>query len=289
MPPAESGPPEGRPPAPRDRRPPVPAEITQEELERVIRRASDLQFRSSTAVGGSIGAQEVIQIGAEVGLEERHIRQALAEVQATSLLPETPEDTGLAHRLFGPAIVSASRVVPGSPDDVEANLEPHLSEKELLQRVRSRPGRSLWEPAAGLIPQMRRNLDFTRRAYALAKARSLQVVTEPLENGWSLVTLTADLRNIRTENAGLLLTMLPLGGLAGGVILTVTTGGGLLPILGGVGIFSGSIGLGAGIARAATAKLRARVELALQGLLDRLESGEDLVRAREPWHQRLPW
>ncbi|WP_419949577.1 hypothetical protein [Candidatus Palauibacter sp.] len=289
MPPADFGPEEGRPPARRQGRPPVPSTISQEQLERVIRRASELQFRSSTAVGGSIESQEVVQIGAEVGLDERHVRQALAEVQAASLLPETPEDSGLARRLFGPAIVSASRVVPGTPADVEANLESHLSERELLQRVRSRPGRTLWEPAAGLVPQMRRNLDFTGRGYALAKARSLQVVTEPLENGWSLVTMTADMRNVRTEHAGWLLTMLPLGGIGGAVGLTLATGGGLLPILGGVVIVSGATGLGAGIARGGTTQIRRRMELALQGLLDRLESGEDLVHAREPWHQKLPW
>ena len=289
MPPADSGPEEGRPPARRQGRPPVPSTISQEELERVIRRASELQFRSSTAPGGSIESQDVIQIGAEVGLDERHVRQALAEVQATSLLPEAPEDSGLARRLFGPAIIIASRVVPGRPADIEANLESHLSEKELLQRVRTRPGRTLWEPAAGLVPQMRRNMDFTGRGYILAKARSLQVVTEPLEDGWALVTLTADMRNRRAEFAGWSLTMLPLGGIGGAVGITLATGGGLLPILGGVVLASGCVGLGASIARGGTTQIRTRMELALQGLLDRLERGEDLVRAREPWHHRLPW
>ena len=288
MPPADSGPEEGQPPARRQRRPPLPSTISQEELERVIRRASELQFRGSTAVDGSIESQDVIQIGAEVGLDERHVRQALAEVQATSLLPETPEDTGLARRLFGPAIVTASRVVPGSPADIEANLEPHLSERELLQRVRTRPGRSMWEPAAGLVPQMRRNLDFTGRGYTLAKARGLQVVTEPVEDGWSLVTLTADMRNARAENAGWF-TLLPLGGIGGGVGITLATGGGILPILGGVVLASGCVALATAGARGTVTKLRERMELTLQGLLDRLESGEDLVRAREPWHQKLPW
>ncbi|WP_419936361.1 hypothetical protein [Candidatus Palauibacter sp.] len=289
MPPADSGPGEGRPPAPAVSRPSVPATITREQLERVIRRASDLQFRSSTAVDGSIGSREVIQIGAEVGLEERHVRQALAEVEAASLLPETPADTGLARRLCGPAIVSASRVAPGRPDDIEANLEPYLSEKELLKRVRSRPGRSLWEPAAGLVPQMRRGLDFSGRGYTLAKARSLQVVTEPLENGWSLVTLTADMTNVRKEHLGGWFGGMTVGGIAGGLGLTLATGGGILPILGGVAIFSGCMGVATVSARSTMAKLRQRMELSLQGLLDRLERGEELAGAREPWHQKLPW
>ena len=266
-----------------------PTTISREQLERVIRRASDLQFRGSTAVGGSIDSREVVQIGAEVGLEERHVRQALAEVQAASLLPEAPDDAGLARRLCGSAIVSASRVVPGNPARIEAKLAPHLEEKELLKRVRSRPGRSLWEPAAGLVPQMRRGLDLGGRGYTLAKARSLRVATEPLEDGWSLVTLTADMTNVRKEHLGGWFAGMTAGGVAGGLGLTLATGGGILPILGGVAFLSGCLGVATAAARSTMGRLRARMELALQGLLDRLEGGDDLVRAREPWHQKLPW
>ena len=35
----------------------------------------------------------------------------------------------------------------------------YLKDQELLKQIRSRPGRSLWEPAAGLISQMRRAMD----------------------------------------------------------------------------------------------------------------------------------
>ena len=289
MPPADTGPEQGRPPVRREGRPPFPSTISQEELERVIRRASDLQFRGSTAVGGDIGSQEVVQIGAEVGLDERHVRQALAEVQAASLLPEAPEDAGLARRLCGAAIVSASRVAPGSPADIEANLDPHLAEKELLKRVRSRPGLSLWEPATGIVPQMRRGLDFGGRGYTLAKARSLRVVTEPLENGWSLVTLTADMTNVRREHLGGWFGGMTVGGLASGLGVTLATGGGVLSILGGVALVSGFVGGATVFARSTMGKLRERMELALEGLLDRLERGEDLGGVREPWRRRLPW
>ncbi|WP_419161412.1 hypothetical protein [Candidatus Palauibacter sp.] len=270
-----------------ERRPPGSETITREQLERVIRRASDLQFRDSTAVGGTLRSGEVVQIGAEVGLEERHVRQALAEVQAASLLPTPPADTGLARRLCGPAIVSASRVVPGSPPEIEANLEPHLREKELLKRVRSRSGGSLWEPAAGLVAQMRRNLDVGGRGYTLAKARSLQVAVEPLENGWSLVSLTADIANVRAEHLGGWFAGMTIGGIASGVGLALATGGGILPVFGGIIIFSGCMGVATVSARSTMGKLRQRMELALEGLLDRLERGENLSSAEQPWHRKL--
>ena len=272
---------------PPGRRPSLPQTVTQEQLERVIRRASDLQFRSSTAIGGELGAGDVVQIGAEVGLEERYVRQALAEIEAASLIPDAPSDEGLARRIVGSAIVSTSRVVPGSPADVEANLESYLREEELLRQVRSRPGGSLWEPGTGLVSQMRRAMDVGGRRYTLAKSRNLQVSVEALESGWSLVTLTADIGNMRAERLGGWFAGMGLGGAAGGFGLFMAAGGGVLPILGGLAIFSGFTAIAAASAWADMRKVRQRMELALQGLLDRLERGENLRSAEEPWHRKL--
>ncbi|MDE2661685.1 MAG: hypothetical protein OXI39_01605 [Gemmatimonadota bacterium] len=269
------------------RRSSLPRTVTQEQLERVIRRASDLQFRSSTSVGGELAAGEVVQIGAEVGIEERYVRQALAEVEAASLIPDAPPDEGLARRIVGSAIVSTSRVVPGSPADVEANLESYLREEELLRQVRSRSGGSLWEPGTGLVSQMRRAMDVGGRRYTLAKARNLQVSVEALESGWSLATLTADIGNMRAERIGGWFAGMGLGGAAGGFGLFMATGGGVLPLLGGLAIFSGFTAIATVSARADMRKVRQRMELALQGLLDRLERGENLRSAEEPWHRKL--
>ncbi len=270
-----------------ERRSSLPRTVTQEQLERVIRRASDLQFRSSTSVGGELGASEVVRIGEEVGLEERYVRQALAEVEAASLIPDAPRDEGLARRIVGSAIVSTSRVVPGSPADVEANLESYLREEELLRQVRSRSGGSLWEPGTGLVTQMRRAMDVGGRRYTLAKSRSLQVSVKALESGWSLVTLTADVGNMRAERLGGWFTGMGLGGAAAGFGLFVALGVGILPLVGGLAIFSGFAAVATVSARADMRKVRRRMELALQGLLDRLERGDHLRSAEEPWHRRL--
>ena len=269
------------------RRSSLPRTVTQEQLERVIRRASDLQFRSSTSVGGELGAGDVVQIGAEVGLEERYVRQALAEIEAASLIPAAPSDEGLVRRIVGSAIVSTSRVVPGSPADVEANLESYLREAELLRQVRSRPGGSLWEPGTGLVSQMRMAMDVGGRRYTLAKSRNLQVSVEALENGWSLVTLTADIGNMRAARLGRWFAGMGLGGAAAGFGLFMTTGGGVLPLVGGMAIFCGCTWVAAVSARAEMRKVGQRMELALQGLLDRLERGENLRSAEEPWHRKL--
>ena len=261
--------------------------VTREQLERVILRASDLQFRRSRPDDGELRAGEVVQIGAEVGIEERYIRQALAEVEAASLVPDAPPDEGLARRIAGPAIVSTSRVVPGSPAEVEANLESYLRQEELLRQVRSRSGGSRWEPGSGLVHQMRRAFDVGGRRYTLARTRDLQVRVAALESGWSLVTLTADVGNIRTEHLAGWFTGMGLAGTAGGVGLFMATGGGILPLVGGVAILSGFAALATVSARAGLRKAGQRTKLALEGLLDRLERGENLRSEEEPWHRKL--
>ena len=261
--------------------------VTREQLERVILRASDLQSRRSKAVEGELRAGDVVQIGAEVGIEERYIRQALAEVEAASLIPDAPPDEGLARRIAGPAITSASRVVPGSPSEVEVNLASHLRQEELLRQVRSRSGGSLWEPGTGLVHHVRRAFDVGGRRYALAKARDLQISVEALESGWSLVTLTANIRNLRTEQLAGWFTGMGLAGAASGVGLFIATGGGPLPLLGGLAIFSGLAALATVCARAGVRKANQRIQLALESLLDRLERGENLQSREEPWHRKL--
>lgn len=265
----------------------LPGSVSAAQLERVIRRASDLQFRASSEVGSDLGADEVLRIGSEVGLDQRYVRQALAEVQAEALVPRPPDDDGLARRVVGPGLVQVSRVVPGEAAEVDAKLADHLSDRELLKPVRSRPGRSLWEPAGGLVSTMRRAMDVSGHGYQLARAKSLQVAVEGLEPGWSLVTLTADLRNERTEALAGFFSAFGAAGVAAGIVL-VAVGGPELPfLLGSTLAGGGAVGGATWASRAYLRRRRERMELALQGLLDRLERGEELGRTGPSWHERL--
>lgn len=257
--------------------------VTPAQLERVIRRASDLQFRDSSGEEGSLDAAEVVRIGGEVGLEPRYVQQALAEVQAEALVPAMPADNGMAQRLFGSGLVRASRVVPGDRNEVEGKLEEHLRERELLKQVRSRPGLSLWEPAGGVVSSMRRAMDVSGHGYELAKARNVQVAIEQLESGWSLVTLTADVRNARNQAAGAYYTAFLGSSIGISVAILATAGIAALPLIGAVAVGAAGFG-GATWATGASVRRRyARMELALQGLLDRMELGESLAGEESSW------
>ncbi len=257
--------------------------VTRAQLERVIRRASDLQFRDSSDTSSALDAAEVVRIGGEVGLDSRYVQQALAEVQAEALVPAMPADRALAQRLFGSGLVRASRVVPGDRPEVEEKLEEHLSERELMNQVRSRSGLSLWEPAGGLISSMRRAMDVAGHGYELAKARNLQVAIEQLERAWSLVTLTADLRNLRNQVAGGFYGAFMSSSIGISVAILATAGIALLPIIGAVAVGAAGFGGATWATGAIVRRRHARMELKLQGLLDRLELGESLAGAEGSW------
>ena len=179
---------------------PVPGEVSREQLEKVIHRAAELQF-GRPETGETLDVEEVQRIAEEVGLESRHVRQALAEVRADALTPSRPEDRSLATRLWGEAVVVESRVVPGGPEEVQEKLRSYLSDRESLRCVRDRPGQQVWEPASDLMSQLQRGLDFSGRGYELAKTKTLTVLTQPREEGRTLVSLVADIRNTRAGHA----------------------------------------------------------------------------------------
>ena len=178
----------------------MPSEISREQLEKVIHRAAELQFGQGDKPD-SLEADEVLRIAEEVGLEGRHVRQALAEMRADALLPAQPGDRSLATRLWGEAMIVESRVVPGDPDEVLSRRGRYLADRESLRCVRDRPGQQVWEPASDLMSQIQRGLDFSGRGYELASAKTLTVLTQPLEEGRTLVSVIADISNTRTGHA----------------------------------------------------------------------------------------
>lgn len=254
------------------------------DLERVIRRAAELQHSGGGESPDALSEEEVVRIGREVGLESRHVRRALAEHRAESLVPTLPGDEA-PLKVLGEGRVRASRAVPGTRAEVQEKVEDHFRSRESLRAVRRRPGRSLWEPAGSLLSKMQRTLDVGGRGYELAEARSVELSVASLEAGWSLATLTVDARNLRSRHAVnwmagsapfYLAAALALE-LAAGVPWLVTgplAGGGLLATAAAGGGWS-------------YGKKRTRLELVLSGLLDRLEQGGALEPESPGWRERF--
>lgn len=260
-------------------------DLPADRLEHVIRRAAELQHSAGDASPDTLSRDEVLRIGREVGLEPRHVRRALAEQRAESLLPQMPEDDAVL-RTLGSGLVRASRAVPGDRAEVQEKVEEHFRTRESLQAVRQRPGRSLWEPAEGLLSKMQRTMDVGGRGYELAEARSVELSVSDLEEGWSLVALTVDARNVRGQHA-----VSWLAGSAPGWFLAALTfelALGVPWLVTGPLAGAGVLGTGAVGGRWSFERKRRRMELVVSGLLDRLEQGAGLEPDRPPgWRERL--
>lgn len=257
--------------------------LDREQLDRVIRRASELQHAGSDVTANErIPESEVLRIGREVGLDPEHVRRALGELRAEGLLPSTERDTGVLTRLVGPARIGASRVVPGAGGELLESLEGYLERGESLRQVRKRAGRSRWEPAEGLVASLQRGIGWGGRSYDLARIRALEVSVEPLDEESTLVAFVADLSSNRSESGWGWMVGLGTGGGGLGMAVGTFVAG---PILIVPGVVLGAAG-GVVAARRDYANRLERTRMVLEGILDRLEAGEPLLAEPHSWRDR---
>ncbi len=257
---------------------PLPT-VRRADLDRVIRRAAELQFQEQEARGGPEGGDlsetEILRIGEDVGLESEHLRRALGELRAERLTPSLPREDGLMARMVGPARIQAARALPGTAADLSPRLHDWLRRNESLTPLRERLGSSLWEPNKGFTAQIQRGLNVSGKNYELAQARSLEVSVVELEAGWVLVTLVADLSNVRTEHGIGWGVGVGLAGVGLGVGVALAAAFPPVAIV-GTAVAAGLGGGAAGttLARQTLPPVRARMAVALEGLLDRCERGD---------------
>ena len=255
------------------------------QLERVIRRAVELQYEVGEGREDRLPETEVVRIGQEVGLEPQLVRRALAEYRTGALAGESVWEPDRLSPILGPNFLRAARTVPGNAEDLQRILEEHFRTRESLQAVRKLPGTSLWEPAGGVLSAAQRALNVHGLGYQLARARAVELAVTDVGQGQSLVSLTADVRNVRTDSAwgwlflGFLTVFAP--PLLLGPLLDVPRE--LLLVLG--------LGLGTGMALMGTrrnvSRETGRIRLVMEGLLDRLDAGGPLQDAPASWRDRL--
>ena len=253
-------------------RPPAGRQIPAEDLDVIVRRAAEIQQKDGSPGSQLLSEEEVVEIGRQVGLEPGHVRRAMAEVHAESLAPQSPPGNRLLDLVAGTSWVEVRRVVAGDPTRVQQQIEMQLREQEKLVSLRRRPLRSVWEASGGVMHRLERSLNFSGKEYALAEARQVQLALAEIEPGWTLVTLGADLANKRDE------VLYSAGGVIGfvavfGAVFSGTAMGYAIVLAALVALLVTAISAAVGIPwmRWATEKRRNRVELILEGLLDRVD------------------
>jgi hypothetical protein len=266
-------------PRPDSPRPPA-RRLSTEQMEAAVRRAVELQAKETDVTGDAgVTEDELVRIGAELGITPAHMRRAMAEVSAQAAPAAT-----LGARILGPARISASRTVPGEPDDVRRHIERYLLDSQYLAVLRRLPDRTVYEKSGGFQVELARVMDATRTAlgsggraprigagFDLRTARTTEVAVQPVDRGHSYVTMTVDLGNQRTGYWVGITTASGMGALSIGAVAAVAIAppAGLiaLPLL-------GASTWGTRVSYQAVVN-RARVHL--EALLDHLERGESLV------------
>jgi hypothetical protein len=242
-----------------------PRKLDRAALDRVLARAAELQSASIEG-GDALSEAEILELGKEAGISVDVLRQAMAEERTRSA---APDDTGIAASIIGPAAVRASRVVPGTPNELLAAIDSWMQQQECLKIKRRVAGRIVWEPRNDLVGNLQRGLKLGGGDYALSRAGEVSATATTVDGNRTLIALDAGMAAYRGK-------------------LGMTTG-----IVGGLGAGATAVGLVIGFAglvaaiplaiaapialmasRGAQARAVDRGQLALEQLLDHLERGD---------------
>ncbi len=257
--------------------------LTRTEFEAVMKRASELAVSDPYDGQSTLDEAEVFRIASEVGLPHKHVRRALAEMRSD----ENPK--GIIDRWFGAPQVRGSRVVLASKEDLRHTLDEFLVAGNLLEAIRQGTDRLLYRPAVDWISNFARaGASLSRRAH-WAAAKEIEIHLEEVDAGSTLIEIRVDpdIRGSYTAGAGFAALLLGSGTAFGVAALA----GGLLALPTVVALSLG--GVSAAVVVTATARIvgrysrraREEVQQELEGVLDRLERGEDLTPPPASWRR----
>src|SRR5574341_579984 len=238
--------------------------IDREALERIIRRAAELQAGEKD-IGEGLTDQELYQLGQDVGIGDRYLRQALLEERTRAAVEP---QRGFLVWLAGPGRVAASRTIPRPIRQTEAALQSWMTDGELLQVKRRYPEQTTWEAQQGAYASLKRAFGSRGRRYTLARAREVAGAITEVDERRCHVQLVADLGNaLKEQLTGA--TVLGAAGLAGtGTALAVG-------VMAPVAAIPAAVCALLAVLVARRQRQRADETLvALEQVLDRLEHGE---------------
>src|SRR5574342_233594 len=251
-----------------DEPPPSGPRIDRGALERIVKRAAELQA-GERDIGEGLTEQELYALGQDVGIGDRYLRQALLE-ERTRAVTET--ERGPLIWLAGPRRVAASRTIPRSRTDTERVLQGWMAEGELLQVKRRYPEQTTWEAQQGAYASLKRAFGSRGRRYTLARAREVAGAITEVDDRRCHVQLVADLGNAFNEQLTGATVLGASGAIGTGVCLAV---GVMVP----VAIIPAAVCGALAFAVARRQRQRAaETSVALEQLLDRLEHGDPELR-----------
>jgi hypothetical protein len=257
--------------------------LTRREFEDVMRRAAELASEDSDREERAMSESEVVRIGREVGLSENHVRRALLDVRSGRGMAQ-----GGGARIRVGSVIRSSRVVPGDATRVASELDDFLVAGQLLQAVRKGPGILVYRPAVDWASQVARAASSTSRRYYVASAKHVEVRLSEADEGFVLVDFEVD-PGFRGEYLTGVAIYGSAAGVVGGLGAAALLSAAAMPlaILVGAGVLAGG-GLAGGVTALTGRHYRNKmleVRTEVEGILDRLESGESLEPPPPSWRR----
>ena len=256
--------------------------LTRKEFDEVIRRAAEIAVSEPDGAGSGLTESDLFRIAGDVGLDEGHVRKALMEVRTSP-----PTGRGPVAALYGPSSVVALRVVPGEQPELARKIDEFMVAGQLLQAVRKGSSILLYRPAVDWASQIARAASSTSRKYYVASAKRVEVRFESVEEGRTLVEIEVEPGTRDDYMAGGIL-----GGLGGGAgagvgvgLALAAAGPALLGVAAGVAAGSAVLGGLCWVTGYYHKRRLLEVRAEIEGILDRLETGESLEPPPSSWRR----
>ena len=210
------------------------------------------------------------------------MQKALVKVRSSP-----PTGKGPVAALYGPNFVVASRVVSGDREALAKKIDEFMVAGQLLQAVRKKASVLLYRPAVDWASQIARAASSTSRKYYVASAKLVEVRLEPVEEGMTLVEIEVEPGTRDEYLVGGGIGGLGAGAGAGiGIAFAVAAAAPLAAgVAAGVAVGSAVFGGIAWITGSYHKRRLLEVRAEIEGILDRLETGESLEPPPSSWRR----
>ena len=258
--------------------------LTRRDFDEVMRRAAELAADDPDGAADAFSDAEVVRIGREVGLPERHVRRALAERRASG--------GGVGSGGWRDAVamvllrdeVKASRTIARSRARIRRELDDFMVGGQLLQRVRGKDDLLQYRPAVDWASRVARAASFRSRKHYVASARLVEIRMERIEKESTQVEVRVDPGIASNYRNWWVVVGLVMGFAVGGVGVGA---GWSLPLVVGVSAVVGASAplLTAMLAAPGFRRRVADVRTEVEGVLDGLETKNGLEPPPPAWRR----
>ena len=151
--------------------------LTRRDFDEVMRRAAELAGDDPGGADDAFSEAEVVRIGREVGLPERHVRRALEEQRGRGGGVEGGW-RGTLRMLLLRDEVAARRTIERPRARIRRELDDFMVGGQLLQRVRGKDDLLQYRPAVDWVSRVARAASFRSRKHYVHRRGSWRC-------GWS--------------------------------------------------------------------------------------------------------